>query len=360
LAPRICLLVARASGRRAQLVSKMKKKTIKIVVCIGLLIVCISACSTYPFRTAIKSKSEIINGEKALDIYVARLQKLFSVEKIQLAIFADNEILYKQEYHSDEKEQFQAASNSKPVVAYTALKMVENGLLTLDTPLSNYTKVRYFEDDNRGDQITLRMILNHTSGMGNSVGKSLFKIYMEPGKEFHYSGAGFEYLRIVIETITGKSLDKLIQEIVFTPLKMTNSSYIKMKINGEYAFSAAGGLLTTAEDLGKFYCELVNPQHIRSDLINEMLSDSSRINANNSWGLGIGIQSGNGERIIWHSGNNGNKWIALSYASVSKKIGIIILCKGKNGYYINQWIIHKAIGGPNYGLSHVLNNTNLK
>jgi CubicO group peptidase (beta-lactamase class C family) len=360
LAPHVSYLHARASGRRARLVAKMLKKLTRFIVFISFIIICISSCATYPFRSAIKNKNDIIKGEKSLGLYIGTIQKWFNVEKIQIAIFSDDEIIYKQGYNADENEQFQAASNSKPVVAYTALKMVENGLLTLDTPLYKYTKKKYFEDDTRGDQITLRMILSHIAGMGNSVGKNLFKIYIEPGKEFHYSGAGFEYLRIVLETISGKSLDEMIREQVFMPLKMTNSSYFKMKINGEYAFSAAGGLLTTAEDLAKFYCELLNPQHIRPDLINEMLSDSSEVNANNSWGLGIGLQKGNGERIIWHSGNNGNKWIALSYASVSKKIGIIVLCKGKNGYNINQWIIHKAIGGPNYGLSQVLNNTNLK
>lgn len=110
-------------------------------------------------------------------------------------------------------------------------------------------------------------------------------------------------------------------------------------------YSAAGGLLSTPSDISKFFMELKSPEHISKSYINEMLSQTVALNAYNFWGLGIGIQKGNEEGIIWQSGNNGNKWIALAYASVGDKIGMIVITKDKNGYYINQNIFHKAIGG---------------
>jgi CubicO group peptidase (beta-lactamase class C family) len=61
---------------------------------------------------------------------------------------------------------FEAASLSKPVVAYMALKLVDAGTLDLDRPLREYGIVPDLADA-RANRITTRMILSHTTGLQN-------------------------------------------------------------------------------------------------------------------------------------------------------------------------------------------------
>jgi CubicO group peptidase (beta-lactamase class C family) len=62
---------------------------------------------------------------------------------------------------------FEAASVSKPIFAYFVMRMVEKGLLNLDTPLYKYLPYPDIEHDDRYKLITARMVLNHTTGFPN-------------------------------------------------------------------------------------------------------------------------------------------------------------------------------------------------
>ncbi|MFP3836070.1 serine hydrolase domain-containing protein, partial [Chryseobacterium sp. SIMBA_028] len=59
---------------------------------------------------------------------------------------------------------FEAASLSKTVFAYFVLRLVDQGVLNLDTPLYKYMPYEDIADDERYKLITARMVLDHTSG----------------------------------------------------------------------------------------------------------------------------------------------------------------------------------------------------
>ena len=86
---------------------------------------------------------------------------------------------------------FEAASLSKPVFAYGVLKLVDQGKLDLDAPLSRYMPQLYVEGDPRIDKITARIVLSHRTGFPNwrDAGRPL-KIYFTPGERFSHSGEG--------------------------------------------------------------------------------------------------------------------------------------------------------------------------
>lgn len=121
---------------------------------------------------------------------------------------------------------FPAASLSKVVFAYGALKLVDEGKLDLDAPLSKYFPA-YVEQDDRVNLITARHVLTHRTGFPNwrPPGKPLV-IHFKPGERYSYSGEGFVYLQRAVEKITGQPLDQFMQMAVFGPLEMTNSSYL--------------------------------------------------------------------------------------------------------------------------------------
>jgi len=62
---------------------------------------------------------------------------------------------------------FEAASLSKPVMAYAVLKLADAGKLDLDKPLSQYLDKPYIDNDERLNLITARRVLTHTTGFPN-------------------------------------------------------------------------------------------------------------------------------------------------------------------------------------------------
>jgi CubicO group peptidase (beta-lactamase class C family) len=120
---------------------------------------------------------------------------------------------------------FEIASNSKVVTAYIALRLVDQGMLSLDEPLDAYLSEPWLPDPEYRDEVTLRRVLSHTSGLGASIAVSRDLLF-EPGRHYYYSGIGFMYLQEVIEQVTGKPLEVVAREMVFTPLNMSSSSFV--------------------------------------------------------------------------------------------------------------------------------------
>jgi len=121
---------------------------------------------------------------------------------------------------------FEVASNSKVVVAYTALRLVEQGELSLDEPLAGYLSEPWLPPSEYGDQITLRHVASHSSGLGDEVVLVDKTIAFEPGLDFLYSGVGALYMQEAIEQVTAKSLEDAARELVFEPLGMSSSSFV--------------------------------------------------------------------------------------------------------------------------------------
>jgi CubicO group peptidase (beta-lactamase class C family) len=120
---------------------------------------------------------------------------------------------------------FEAASMSKPVAAYAALKLVEQGKLDLDRPLHEYLGRPYLPDEPLHLEITARMVLSHTTGFPNWRAGDQLRVNSEPGTRFTYSGEGFTYLQRVIEHITGESFAPYLRQTLLDPLGITDGSF---------------------------------------------------------------------------------------------------------------------------------------
>jgi CubicO group peptidase (beta-lactamase class C family) len=119
---------------------------------------------------------------------------------------------------------FEVASNSKVVSAYIALRLVNQGMLSLDKPLNEYLTKPWLPSSQYRSVITLRHVLSHSSGLGhNTLSRD---ILFTPGSRYSYSGIGILYLQAVIEQVTGKSIEHIAQEMVFKPLGMSSSSFV--------------------------------------------------------------------------------------------------------------------------------------
>ncbi|RYD79205.1 MAG: hypothetical protein EOP84_13340, partial [Verrucomicrobiaceae bacterium] len=111
----------------------------------------------------------------------------------------------------NEQTVFEAASMSKPLLAYAALKLVEQGRLDLDRSLSAYLPEPYLEGEPLHEEITARMVLNHTTGLPNWRRDQPLKVLHKPGSKYSYSGEGILFLQRVIEHLSGENYETFIQ-----------------------------------------------------------------------------------------------------------------------------------------------------
>ncbi len=198
---------------------------------------------------------------------------------------------------------FDIASLTK-VVATTPMAMLlyERGLLDLDAPVSAIIPefIRDPAKDPRRHDVTLRMLLAHSSGLPahekfflkartrDELLQAAFitPLAANPATRAQYSDVGFIILGIALERLADESLDRFAQREIFAPLAMTNTAFIppaevrakipptqddqsfrKRIIQGEVqdenasvlgGVAAHAGLFSTAEDLAKFANAMLN------------------------------------------------------------------------------------------------------
>jgi CubicO group peptidase (beta-lactamase class C family) len=134
-----------------------------------------------------------------------------------------------------------AASITKGVFAVYVMTLVEKHRLDLDKPIANLLDkpLDSYPDykqtaaelvhDPRWASVTPRMLLSHTSGLANFVFLEPDKkmhLHYEPGTRFAYSGEGLNLLQFVIEQREHKPIEVLMQEAIFTPLEMKQTSMV--------------------------------------------------------------------------------------------------------------------------------------
>jgi len=277
----------------------------------------------------------------------------FGVKHRDSAVRVDNDTVY------------QAASLSKPAFAFAVMQVVTRGEITLDTPLSTYLPHPYIPDDALLKRVTARHVLSHVTGWPNwrPTGQDLRR-NAPPGERFGYSGEGYVYLQRVVEHVTGRSLEELMQTDVLIPLGMLHSTFGWARPEdpavaaahdrdgapiapylGEQP-NAASSLHATPTDFAAFMITfLTQPQGIRD----EMLQPQVRVNENVAWGLGWGLQASDQGRAFWHWGDNpGYKSFALALRDSRK--GVVVMTNGDGGRPLCAWIVQCLLGADHPAL----------
>ena len=140
---------------------------------------------------------------------------------------------------------FDLASLTKSLATATAIMaLYEQGRVQLDEPVQTYLPDFNPLDDPRRAQVTLRLLLTHTSGIAGDLSLDgpwglaradeaegtrralAAQVVFEPGQLFHYSDIGFILVGAIVEKLTGQSIDTYVQRNVFTPLGMHDTHYL--------------------------------------------------------------------------------------------------------------------------------------
>jgi len=263
-----------------------------------------------------------------------------------------------------EETVFEAESLSKPVVAWIALRLIEEGILDLDQPLAEIAAWPDVAGDIRGERITTRMVLSHTSGLPNfrTPGAAVSLLY-EPGAFFAYSGEGFLFLQHAMEALTLSSLEELAYRYVFEPFGMTSSSFIWQSDYGSriavghtdmgvaldkfvpQSANAAIGLHTTAGDYARFLIGVATSDNLSRRLNREM--SLAQVDALDGifWGLGFGIQPTMDGSALWEWGDNAG-YKSFAYVTPDAESGFVLLSNSANGLLAIHELFEEVISGP--------------
>ncbi|MDB6062445.1 MAG: hypothetical protein JWM78_2548 [Verrucomicrobiaceae bacterium] len=192
--------------------------------------------------------------------------------------------------------------------------------------------------------VTLRMLLNHTSGLPNWSTERLVFAF-PPGKSWQYSGEGFMLLQRVVETVAGMPLDQFIRREVFDPIGMASSEFrwnaalADKLVQGtsrsgqkrQLRFPepiAAASLYTTANDYAKFVARLLNDSSAMTLTIEKPATANRRLGL--QWGLGWGVEIGASGPNLWQWGSNPG-YRAFVMASASSGDAVVILTNSEQG-----------------------------
>ena len=261
---------------------------------------------------------------------------------------------------------FNVASLTKPVTAIVALKLVSLGKWNLDEPVYKYWTDPDIANDPRNKKLTTRIILSHQTGFPNwrwmNENKKL-DFQFDPGTKYQYSGEGMEYLRKALEKKFNKSLQQLACELVFQPLKMTDTRYVwgknvdttrlaigYDKDGKEYETvknktpNAADDLLTTIEDYGIFLISVMNGDGLTKEVFDEMTTNQVASTKGKHFGLGFEIYDlGNGEYTLSHGGSdNGVQTIVFIFPKTRQ--GLLIFTNSDTGVSVYETLLKHYLG----------------
>lgn len=288
----------------------MRKKVLIIGLSFLLFLVPLSGCATTSTsnsynKTIATARTEIwqaISGGGASSATVA--------------IIDNGKIIYEEGFAManrleaapvDISTQFNIGSISKVFTATAVMQLVEAGKVDLDKPVVNYIP-DFVMQDSRYKDITVRMLLNHSSGLpgtdytnGFATKKdpdflAMFMNYLansnlkdDPGMVSVYCNDGFTLAEVLIERVSGQSYSDYLNNQVFSKANMDNSScYFKadntniaLKYNNEDGTAlpaeyvnlmGTGGISSTASDLCRFGDALLNEKIISKESLAECMN----------------------------------------------------------------------------------------
>jgi D-alanyl-D-alanine carboxypeptidase len=188
---------------------------------------------------------------------------------------------------AEPEDRFGIASTTKPFIATVVLQLVGEGRLSLEDTVERHLPGRLRE----GRRITVRQLLNHTSGLPPDVSFVLpprnaqQPLLYQPGTAHTYSNMNYVVLGLMVEKVTGHRLDQVVRDRILRPLRLEDTSYgtaalrpnsdrklpwlgVPVESNGPVTGNT--GIVSTTDDLAKFFRGLLGGELLRPDQLAEM------------------------------------------------------------------------------------------
>ena len=347
-----------------------------------------------------------------LDAWVARSMKTFDVPGIAVGIVKDGKLVYAKGYgvrklgspeKVDENTLFGIASNTKAFTAAALAMLVDDGKISWDDPVIKYLPSFHLYDPYMTQQITIRDLLSHRSGLGLGEGDLMFwpdtdftreqvlssARFLRPDSsmrsKYAYNNFAFIVAGQIIPAVTGKTWEEFVRERIFTPLGMTateiSSTGFKpgdnvasphskgWRLEGQLTpvpptkdvtWAPAAGIKSNITDMSKWLITQLNRgtsadgkklfTEKRSEEmwsaativpVREPTVDALKATKPNfaAYGLGWGLRDYKGRKIVSHTGGL-TGMVTLVTLVPSEKLGIIVLTNQEEGGAFNSILYH--------------------
>jgi D-alanyl-D-alanine carboxypeptidase len=284
-----------------------------------------------------------------VDAVVNQILSSTKVPSASIAIVKDGRIAYLQAYglarlsppmEATPQMQYSIGSISKQFTAAAALLLAQEGKLTLDDPVS-----KYLPELTRANEVTLRMLLSHTSGyqdfwpedyvmtsmMAPATAQHILDVWakkpldFDPGTQWQYSNTNYVIAGLIVEKASGMPLIDLLEKRVFLPLGMNdvyNSDASRLPATDPTGYErhalgpqrpsplagsgwmfAAGELAMPAHDLALWDISVINRSLLAPASYVQMLTPVRlKSGARTGYGLGVNLGERDGHKTIEHSG----------------------------------------------------------
>jgi D-alanyl-D-alanine carboxypeptidase len=268
-------------------------------------------------------------------------------------------------------DRYRIASVSKAFVSVLILQLEAEGKLDIDDAVAKYLP----DVVPNGGAITLRELMNHTSGLFNYTDDTAFvndpitnfartwspqellalafahAPNFAPGANWSYSNTNYIVLGLVVEQVTGKPLGQVLQERIFTPLGLTSTSfpltialapdfvhgYIKLPGTPLFDISpglnptwgwAAGAIVSNARDVTAFYRALFTGKILPAVELGEMEATTTN---SGTYGLGIANTLLACGRALTHDGDFLG-WRNIAYSTANGKRQAVVMVNVNDTY----------------------------
>lgn len=279
---------------------------------------------------------------------------------------------------------YSIGSVSKQFTAAAVLILQEQGKLRLDDAVG-----RYVPGLTRGDEVTIRQVLSHTSGyqdywpedylmtpmMQPATAQQILDgwakkpLDFEPGTKWQYSNTNFVIAGLIVERVSGQKLMDFLGEHVFRPLGMRsvwNSDEVKLTSpdatpyvraalgplrlapkEGRGWMFAAGELAMTAHDLGLWDASLMGRTVLKPESYDAMFTEIKlKDGTGTKYGLGVEVTTRDGRRSIEHSGEV-TGFVSDNEVLVDDGVAVVVLTNHMAGgaEAIAQLVAATVVGG---------------
>ena len=324
-----------------------------------------------------------------LDRYLENLYRSHIIPGFSVVVVQEDQVLFSKGYgleYTDGNRPMTSntstalGSLAKSFTALAMMQLVEKGIVDLDDPVVRY--LPWFRTANKtlSDHITIRMLLNNTSGLKAPVVRnsdisdrateklvrSMESVYLtdEPGTSYSYSNDGFAVAGLIISELTGMSYEEYLDQNIFEPLEMNRTTndpddYDDLNVLFGHQpgidraipvhsedetlreYVAAGSLLrSSANDVGHYLIAMVNggryknKQIVSRGSIDEMWKSYSEFPGisekdggdNSPFHYGLGWFKGklDQKQYVFHGGNR-RSMSSMTFIYPEKKLGVSFL-----------------------------------
>ena len=274
-------------------------------------------------------------------------------------------------------------SVTKQFTAMAIMILAERKKLSFDDPVSKY--IPEFSRSAHLSQITLRQLLNHTSGIPDygdlgiddsgldqqGLIAALLRregLLAKPGLKYRYSNPGYALLAIVVERVSGKRFSDFLEQEIFKPVGMSKTfvydrpgkrgagtavgygQFGEADDGGPTAIPGDGGINSTVDDLFIWDQALYSDKLVSQSALAEAFTPGKVEEGTSTYGFGWNVAEEKGGKYLWHQGSHAGFRAFIGRRLADRVTVIMLTNKGNSQRQVINTAIQNILAAKPYVL----------